>query len=210
MAAAHLEALRTIQPQGPYLLGGWCNGGLIAYEIARQLQAQGQRVDLLILMDSDPAVSRWNRTHRLISEAGSLLRLAPKMQVDLFLWYRHLRLSFYYWRLNKGKQTKQVQAEFEQNEGMLRRDWPALYDWVYSGYMPYSYAGKITLFWTDEEPHRSRKWQQVMEGHVQGEVEMHIIPGNHISSRTQYLSVLAEKLSLCLSKVQTNILSNIS
>ncbi|HCI82789.1 MAG TPA: hypothetical protein DHW02_24220, partial [Ktedonobacter sp.] len=38
MAAAHIQALRTIQPEGPYLLGGFCNGGLMAYEIARQLR----------------------------------------------------------------------------------------------------------------------------------------------------------------------------
>ena len=44
MAAAHLEALREVQPEGPYLLGGSCNGGLVAYEIARQLHEQGQRV----------------------------------------------------------------------------------------------------------------------------------------------------------------------
>src|SRR5216684_2215700 len=35
VAAAHLKTLRAVQPEGPYLLGGFCNGGLIAYEMAR-------------------------------------------------------------------------------------------------------------------------------------------------------------------------------
>jgi thioesterase domain-containing protein/acyl carrier protein len=52
MAARYLEALRTVQPEGPYLLGGWSMGGLIAYEMAQQLQAKGEAADLLVLIDS--------------------------------------------------------------------------------------------------------------------------------------------------------------
>jgi len=52
MAACYLAALRTVQPVGPYLLGGWSMGGLIAYEMAQQLQAQGETVDLLVMIDS--------------------------------------------------------------------------------------------------------------------------------------------------------------
>src|SRR5207249_7517229 len=53
MAAAHIKSLREFQHEGPYLLAGWCNGGLVAYEMARQLQAEGQKVDLLVLMDPE-------------------------------------------------------------------------------------------------------------------------------------------------------------
>lgn len=52
MAASYLESLRQVQPVGPYRLGGWCVGGLIAYEMAQQLQAQGQEVELLALFDT--------------------------------------------------------------------------------------------------------------------------------------------------------------
>ena len=41
MAADYLETIRRIQPEGPYLMGGFCGGGLIAFEIAHQLQAMG-------------------------------------------------------------------------------------------------------------------------------------------------------------------------
>src|SRR5579885_2767268 len=51
MATAHLELIRSIQPEGPYQMGGWCNGALLAYEMARQLRARGQTVSLLVLMD---------------------------------------------------------------------------------------------------------------------------------------------------------------
>ncbi|WP_158625670.1 non-ribosomal peptide synthetase [Corallococcus carmarthensis] len=52
LAHDYLSQVRTVQPRGPYLLGGWSFGGLVALEMARQLQALGERVDLLALMDS--------------------------------------------------------------------------------------------------------------------------------------------------------------
>ena len=53
IAAAHLKSLRAVQPEGPYMLGGYCNGGLMAYEMARQLRAEGQTVEPLVLMDPE-------------------------------------------------------------------------------------------------------------------------------------------------------------
>ncbi len=52
MASHYAELLRTVQPQKPCLLGGWSMGGVIAFEMARQLYAQGQQVAALILIDS--------------------------------------------------------------------------------------------------------------------------------------------------------------
>src|SRR5712691_4830877 len=52
MAAAYIESMRTVQPEGPYLLGGFCGGALIAFEMARQLHAHGQKVDLLVLIEA--------------------------------------------------------------------------------------------------------------------------------------------------------------
>jgi acyl transferase domain-containing protein/thioesterase domain-containing protein/acyl carrier protein len=44
--------LRVVQPRGPYLLGGFSGGGITAYEVARQLRAQGETVGLLVLLDT--------------------------------------------------------------------------------------------------------------------------------------------------------------
>jgi thioesterase domain-containing protein len=51
MATHHLNKIRSAQPEGPYLIGGLCAGGVIAFEVARQLEAQGERVALLALLD---------------------------------------------------------------------------------------------------------------------------------------------------------------
>jgi aspartate racemase len=52
MAAHYISEIRRIQPQGPYYLGGYCFGGFVAYEMARQLQSQGQAVALVALLNA--------------------------------------------------------------------------------------------------------------------------------------------------------------
>jgi amino acid adenylation domain-containing protein len=51
MATAYLQAIREVQPKGPYRLGGWSMGGVVAYDMARQLRAVGEEVSLLALID---------------------------------------------------------------------------------------------------------------------------------------------------------------
>jgi thioesterase domain-containing protein len=220
MAAAHLKSMRAIQPEGPYLLGGWCNGGLVAYEMAQQLHAQGPTVELLVLMDSDPP-AKYERDRRISTGLCTLLRLDREKQLKCFLLYRRLRVSFHHWRLNilKRKNTirqgepghersetdairSQLDSVITSNENALR-GWERIFDWMASGYIPDSYPGKITFFWTSEESFRQDKWRKWTEAKtLANEVETYIIPGNHITSRTQYLSFLAERLRNCLDEAQ--------
>jgi len=52
MAADYREELQRIQPHGPYLLGGWSMGGVLAYEVASQLDELGQQCNVFMI-DSD-------------------------------------------------------------------------------------------------------------------------------------------------------------
>jgi len=90
MAAVHLESVRSRQPKGPYLLGGFCNGALVAYEIARQLHAEGEKVDLLILIDPN-SVGHRRLTKRTVNRFGKLMRFGRDKQLYWFLWLRHLQ-----------------------------------------------------------------------------------------------------------------------
>jgi FkbM family methyltransferase len=54
MASAYIQEIRHVQPHGPYILGGWSMGGLVAFEMARQLQAAGEPIALLALFDTYP------------------------------------------------------------------------------------------------------------------------------------------------------------
>ncbi len=71
-AADYITEMRQVQPHGPYLLGGFSGGGLIAWEIARQLQAAGEDVPLLALLDTPvplrPTLSRADKLLIRLSE----------------------------------------------------------------------------------------------------------------------------------------------
>lgn len=55
IAAEYVKEITDFQPEGPYLLGGYCFGGNVAFEMARQLEAAGRPVALLALLDSAPS-----------------------------------------------------------------------------------------------------------------------------------------------------------
>ncbi|WP_371681071.1 amino acid adenylation domain-containing protein [Streptomyces sp. NBC_01276] len=62
LADSYIAALRTVQPHGPYSVGGWSYGGFVAFEIARRLREAGEEVAHLVLLDTT-ALSREER-HR--------------------------------------------------------------------------------------------------------------------------------------------------
>lgn len=132
VAADHVRSLRAVQPQGPYLLGGFCNGGLVAYEMARQLQAQGEIPELLVLMDPTPVgVQRWLR--QMTNLLGTWLHFNPSRQLYGFLLmqhtycylqhiYRYLRFPYY------RSLEKDLTPENVQLKGGKVLAWKALYE----------------------------------------------------------------------------------
>lgn len=52
IAARYVDEIREVQPEGPYHIAGWCFGGLIGYEMAQQLKAQGEEIAYLAMLDS--------------------------------------------------------------------------------------------------------------------------------------------------------------
>ncbi len=68
MAAHYVDEIRSVQPNGPYLIGGTCTGGLAAYEIAQQLTARGEEVILAIVESWHPRsyVTHWSRAPYLL------------------------------------------------------------------------------------------------------------------------------------------------
>src|SRR6185437_9811245 len=61
MARFYLQEVRALQPHGPYFLGGYCFGGNVAYEMARQLRSQGEHVAQLLLIDASPSNAGYER-----------------------------------------------------------------------------------------------------------------------------------------------------
>jgi len=81
MAAYHIGKIKSVQPHGPYLLGGMCAGGVIAYEMALQLQAQNERAGLVALLDAaapGAALKPWRLAKERLDRIAGELRRARK------------------------------------------------------------------------------------------------------------------------------------
>jgi amino acid adenylation domain-containing protein len=89
MADYYLEALRAMQPQGPYLLGGYCNGGVIAFEMARRLKQEGKEIGLLVLVCAEASNARYRMLHRLTNLVSAVKRHGPEERLNCFLALRN-------------------------------------------------------------------------------------------------------------------------
>ena len=200
MATEYIKSLRTVQPEGPYLLGGFCGGGIIAFEMAQQLRDQGQEVDLLVLIEPRDGPA----PHRLLFRRiwggcirgfGSLIGLSPEKRLELLLRIRYVGLYL-------AQSSYRIDKKFKlfPSTEFLRTDWIGVFVWILSRYKPRRYPGKVTYFWAREEPKYKRAWWgKVAEAE---ELEVHLIPGTHETSRTDHLSDMAEHLQECLKRVQ--------
>jgi thioesterase domain-containing protein/acyl carrier protein len=77
IAADRLQAVRAARPRGPYVLGGHCYGGIVALEMARQLQAEGERVEAVVMVDTPAPGRRVRALHRASAALGRLGGLSP-------------------------------------------------------------------------------------------------------------------------------------
>ncbi len=211
MAKAYVESMRTIQPEGPYQLVGFCGGGLIAFEMAHQLHAQGQQVDLLVMIEprAGPDLFRMLGPRvvcGLVSGVSDLLRLRPERHLDAFLgllhFYRFLRVRILhpgYYRTMRARGL--LDLPLLPKPELLHRNWLGIFIWLTARYRPHPYPGKMTYLWSREEPsnRRAGKWGSVTKA---GEVEIQFIPGTQTTCRTEHLHDLAERLRLCLDRVE--------
>ncbi len=83
MATRYLVDIRSVQPKGPYVLGGQCTGGLVALEMSKQLLAQGEKVDLLVMYDS-PNLSSTAYVPRPRKETLKIKVYLQKLNVERF------------------------------------------------------------------------------------------------------------------------------
>jgi amino acid adenylation domain-containing protein len=227
MVTECINGMKTLQPHGPYFLLGECFSGRLAYATARQLRAQRETVAFLGLLDvrnRHPSLLRYlgrRLTARLryrfdrIWDFGGWrsfwARTFPRGQQrqDPARWLRGcfdttanaLRLLLYALRgdlapavaTNGGapRQRKQLARA-------LKAYWLAVDRYRYQ-----SYADRITVFaneeWYNSDP--TLGWTKL----AAGAVEVHKIPGNHLSYSTEYIQVVAKELRECLDRAVAKV-----
>jgi amino acid adenylation domain-containing protein len=208
MASRYVREIRLLQPEGPYFLGGHCLGGLIAFEMAQQLHAQGQRVALVALMDSfAPSGKQRSRgrvplRHR-VERSLALTRLHVE-NLRLLGWqerlsYLEVKFSRLLYKIYMSVGTSWLLAA-QARRRILAAGVRAL-----RNYNPKVYPGALTLFRATELPRGLReepqnRWVKLAGGGL----EVHLIPGYF--SQTVYeprVRVLAEKLTVCLDRAHS-------
>ena len=107
-AADYIAELQHVQPHGPYMLGGFSGGGLTAWEMARQLEAAGERVSVLVLLDTPlPMRPSLSRADKAMIKLAELRARGPGYLLD---WAR----SRWAWEMQKrGRKPADAQpAQF--------------------------------------------------------------------------------------------------
>lgn len=90
MARHHLATLRRAQPSGPYRLGGFCVGGLVAFEMARQLRAEGEVVERVVLVDSTGVNARFRWIAPVLDQiAGGNTDAVITRRAGVLRWLRY-------------------------------------------------------------------------------------------------------------------------
>lgn len=178
MAADYLREIRALQPQGPYFLGGYCFGGLVAFELARQLAEEGQPVAFLALFDTYAPGYRDGAEATL---ADRVRRLAQK--IDLH--------ASNFWLMPRGRKILYARQRAAKMRRRLLRALgfpspgapPALLDAMAEAsarYAPESYGGSLVLFRASVQPaglpaDPALGWRPL----VRGGIEIQSIPGHY-------------------------------
>jgi thioesterase domain-containing protein len=196
-AAYYLEEIRKVQPKGPYFLLGYSFGGTTAFEIGHQLRAQGERVEMLGMLDSrqrdymalmqkkDSVRTRFDR--RITRFLGNFMPLSFKQKVD------YLRDKFFTRSLRRFYMVA-LALNFRSVPSFLKSTEEI--SWVAAiNYHPKPWPGPVTLFRASAQPDPRLPWDLGWTPLAEGGVEVYELPGDHdLVFREENIRVLAEQL----------------
>jgi FkbH-like protein len=157
MASFYIEQVRKKQPQGPYLLGGMCAGGVIAYEMASQLTTAGEGVELVVLLDAAAPQARkragritkqrFGRLAQVFVQAGDAKGPVVDRVHSIMQAVLQKLLNAFRWEIVQRVRLLATRARFRLLRELLRRQqpWPPfvpplsvrqIYDAAEAGYVP--------------------------------------------------------------------------
>jgi thioesterase domain-containing protein/acyl carrier protein len=185
MARFYLAEIRSVQPNGPYLLAGWSMGGLIALEVAQRLTAAGERVPLVAMLDTYLSVT--NRILDQIGDGAVMRSIAPRLNISM----RDVK------RLPPDRQWDYIAQRAKSSHGMaadaIRRlaETCKAHLTACSKHAARPYSGPAVLLHASEPRRRKdQPWDPICP-HLQVEQ----VPGNHFTMlQTPHVETLAERL----------------
>ena len=217
MVTELVAAIRGARPHGPYRLGGYCNGGRFAFEVARRLVDEGERVEGLVIIDTSARNARFRLLNWLAHAWAWLARLDGWAEAALFLNMRDRAEAALRAvdrrppRVAPPAGSPEALARLSgvemDDDDDLRRDtehvpWAETPDvtrfrLIASAHVPGRYAGALTLLVSDERRSlRSDLWWLL----VADRVEVRTVPGAHLNSITEHTAEVADQLQACLTR----------
>jgi thioesterase domain-containing protein len=180
MAAEYATIMQSVQPRGPYLIAGFCVGGVVAYELARQLAA-AEAVSLILFDTSFPSEKHHRLLSDIIQDEHEQRRRSAKNRLRKLLnifvingWKLHRTVG----ELASGLSSHLRYRRSSQNRAYERfqNEKEHLYKLV-CGYRPGPYRSKLVLVATDDlvKDGLERGWDTVAAGGL----EFHYVPGTH-------------------------------
>jgi amino acid adenylation domain-containing protein len=172
IAAQCLAALREAQPSGPYIVVGHSIGGHVAYEMAAQLQAAGETVLLLGLLDpAGPHTMRWRG--RAIARGLELTGQGaePRRSGALAVAGRHIVARF------AGRAPSSNGSEPPAIPSAWMRNLRAIEE----AYDPPRYSGRVVAYTTAENRRYTGYATLGWHRYVDGTLEVRRVPGDHVS-----------------------------
>jgi thioesterase domain-containing protein/acyl carrier protein len=214
MAAHYIKEMRELQPEGPYFIGGRSLGGMVAFEMAQQLRAQGEEIGLLALLDTYPSgyakllsdqKTLRARFGRAASRTKAHLANLDSLSLKDKLSYLFAKLKFAPRKL-KSQLWRQAHNSFANLGRPLPRalqDIKELNSLAVREYLPRVYDGHVTLFWASSDLRASVDFVEGWRALAGGGIEVHEIPGTHLDIvKEPHVSELARKLSSSLENAQ--------
>jgi acyl transferase domain-containing protein/thioesterase domain-containing protein len=210
MASAYLAEVRTVQPHGPYLLGGFSGGGITAYAMALELVAAGEEVALLAMLDTAlPQSPKLRANERARIHWDRVRRRGPAYVTE---WVGN-RVR---WELAQMRNRQQVHAGLAMPSEFRSEEIGAAFRRALANYEVPAYSGVITLFRPKLDvvhklgPGRVTNAQREFLFHDNGwgahvgRVDVHEVPGDHDSMVLEpNVRVLAAKLRKCIQEVES-------
>ncbi|HEY9883601.1 MAG TPA: thioesterase domain-containing protein, partial [Thermosynechococcaceae cyanobacterium] len=188
IAAYYIQAMQTLQPHGPYFLGGWSFGGLVAFEMAQQLTRAGQQVGLLAMLDTPAPASH---QPSLGQSLKFLLGTALWSTLPFLLDYGAIAanrlgslswLSRWQWTtlIRRLPEASRLQLLDESAIAPMLRIVYANAQSAYH-YVPQPYPDRITLFKATEQADVFGQDSTLGWSTLTKDVQLHSVPGNHLS-----------------------------
>lgn len=169
MVTDFIELMRRAQPEGPYYLGGRSFGGLVAYEMARQLVAQGQTVACMLLFDTTfPTGLKIDDAESLESLWDAAPRLLRALRHPPREWGARVRVL-----LALVKKRIIEAARHDPEPGIARANRR-----LFQTYTVEPYAGLVVYIRaleSDVDDDRVERWR----GMCTGRFDVHTVPGDH-------------------------------